>query len=209
MLSFVVAATALSAPAPRTSQVLGRRALFVPAAAALTLPLHPRAAQAEAQLSTYTDARYGVSFSLPEGWTAVPNQLADGRRLVLASDPKDESTNVFIAFTPIRPDYSSLGSFGTIDYVASTVIPQCGANGECRFANGDAIEGRMLSQATIKVRVCAAPGGDDEHHPRASLRCCAIRTSCPTLIWLICCLPRRATMFTTTALSKRVVPSAG
>ena len=97
-------------------------------------------------LTGYSDARYGVSFGVPEGWSAVPQELADGRRLVLASDPKDESSNVFIAFTPIRPDYSSLGSFGTIDYVASTVIPQCGPLGECRFANGDGVEGRMISQ---------------------------------------------------------------
>lgn len=111
--------------------------------------LPTRAAHAES-LKTYTDERYGVSIGLPDGWTAVPNQLGDGRRLVLATDPNDESTNVFIAFTPIRPDYSSLGSFGTIDYVASTVIPQCGANGECRFSNGDAIEGKMISQGLVK-----------------------------------------------------------
>ena len=34
---------------------------------------------------------------------------------MFATDPSDETknTNVFLAFTPIRPDYSSLGSFGT------------------------------------------------------------------------------------------------
>ena len=43
-------------------------------------------------LTGYSDARYGVSFGVPEGWSAVPQELADGRRLVLASDPKDESS---------------------------------------------------------------------------------------------------------------------
>ena len=100
-----------------------------------------------AELETFSDSRYGVSFNLPKGWTATPQELADGRKLVVASDPQDESANVFVAFTPIRPDYSSLGSFGTIDYMAATIIPQCGAYGECRFANGDAIEGRMLESA--------------------------------------------------------------
>ena len=73
MNGFVVAAAALSSPAPRTSNnLLGRRALLAPVAAALTLPLgYPKAAQAEQSLTTYTDARYGVSFGLPDGWTAV------------------------------------------------------------------------------------------------------------------------------------------
>lgn len=94
--------------------------------------------------------RLSVSFGIPAGWEATPNELADGRRLVLASDPSNSDTNIFIAFTPIRPDYSSLGSFGNIDYVASTVIPSCGQNGACRFANGDAIEGRMIASSVRK-----------------------------------------------------------
>jgi hypothetical protein len=153
MLSlYYIASAALStAPAPRTSAGLGRRALLAPAAAALTLPLIPKAAQAEPSLTTDTDSRYGVSFGLPEGWTAAVNQLGDGRRLVIATDPKDESTNVFIAFTPIRPDYSSLGSFGTIDYVANTVLPQCGdLSYACSFSRGDDIDANMLSKDTIK-----------------------------------------------------------
>ena len=98
------------------------------------------------------DARYGVSFELPEGWNAAsPQQLGDGRRLVLATDPADESTNVFVAFTPIRPDYSALGSFGTIDYVANTVLPQCGdLSYACSFDAGDQIDAKMLSKETVK-----------------------------------------------------------
>ena len=114
------------------------------------MPVDVRTSSCAGDLTSYTDSRYGVSFGVPEGWSPVPQELPDGRRLVLASDPKDESSNVFIAFTPVRPDYSSLGSFGTIDYVASTVIPQCGAAGQCSFANGDGVEGRMISQETIK-----------------------------------------------------------
>lgn len=124
-------------------------ALAAALAGPATLLPPTRALAAETTLTKFSDSRYGVSFSVPSGWEAVPQELADGRKIVLASDPSDENANVFIAYTPIRPDYSSLGSFGTIDYVASTVIPKCGASGECRFANGDTIEGLMLSSDTV------------------------------------------------------------
>jgi len=135
-------------PSSASGASLTRRAILAPAVAAALLPVRPARAES---LETYTDSRYGVSFDVPAGWTAVPNQLADGRRLVVASDPKDASNNVFIAFTPIRPDYSSLGSFGTIDFVANTVLPQCGdLSYACSFKQGDDIDAKMLSQSTIK-----------------------------------------------------------
>lgn len=142
-----------SSLAPRVGPALSRRAALAPALAAL---LPARRAYADGPVKSngvdpFTDTRYGVSVTLPSGWTAVPQELPDGRRLVFATDPSDETknTNVFLAFTPIRPDYSSLGSFGTIDYVASTIIPQCGAD-TCSLKNGDGVEGRMLKQEAAK-----------------------------------------------------------
>jgi hypothetical protein len=142
-----------SSLAPRVGPALSRRAALLPALTAL-LPVRPAHAEAPVKsngVDPYTDTRYGVSFTLPSGWTAVPQNLPDGRRLVLATDPSDETknTNVFLAFTPTRPDYSSLGSFGNIDYVASTLIPQCGA-GTCSIKNGDEQEGVMLKKETVK-----------------------------------------------------------
>ncbi len=68
----------------------------------------------------------------------------------LAADPADNDANVFIAFTPIRPDYSSLGSFGTIDYVGNTVLPQCGdLSYACSFEAGNDIDAKMLSKNTV------------------------------------------------------------
>ena len=89
---------------------------------------------------------------MPSSWNAAaPQELSDGRRLVLATDPSDESNNIFIAFTPIRPDYSALGSFGTIDYVANTVLPQCGdLSYACSFEKGDPIDAKMLSKDTVR-----------------------------------------------------------
>ena len=130
---------------------LSRRAVLLPAlAAAIAGPVMPvPPALAAANLEQFSDTRYDVSFGVPEGWKARPQELPDGRRLVLASDPADETNNIFVAYTPIRPDYSSLGSFGTIDFVAATVIPQC-PTGQCSFKNGDLVEGRMLSSESIK-----------------------------------------------------------
>jgi hypothetical protein len=48
--------------------------------------------------------------------------VADFRRLVVFKDPNSEA-NAFVAFTDIRPDFTTLGSFGTIRDVAKTVIP--------------------------------------------------------------------------------------
>ena len=127
------------------------------------------------ELKQYTDARYGVSFGVPTGWTATPSELSDGRRLVLAADPVDESSNVFIAFTPIRPDYSALGSFGNIDYVANTVLPQCGdLSYACSFDKGDNIDAKMLSKETVKgnymydytIQSKGGPKGQRRHQGR-------------------------------------------
>lgn len=143
-----------SAAVPAASDA-SRRAILLPLAAALvagpTALLPSKPALAADALETFTDSRYGVSFGVPQGWTADTQTLPDGRRLVIATDPKDESVNVFIAFTPIRPDYSSLGSFGTIDFVANTVLPQCGdLSYACTFAKGDGIDAQMLSKDIVK-----------------------------------------------------------
>jgi len=157
MLQFIGCIVVAAAPARQHSLMASRSAIsrrgaiLAPLAVWSTMSVPQPAIGADAlSLETYTDDRYSVSFGLPKGFVAQKQELPDGRRLITATDQGDTDTNVFIAFTPIRPDYSSLGSFGTIDYVASTVIPQCGANGRCTFANGDAIEGKMLEQTAFK-----------------------------------------------------------
>ena len=39
------------------------------------------------------------------------------RRLVLFVDPKDPNFNAFVAYTPVRGDYTQVSSFGNIDQV--------------------------------------------------------------------------------------------
>lgn len=127
----------------------GAAALSV-ALAGVASPVYAKDAEAAAGLEKYTDKRYGVSFGLPAGWKATPNELEDGRKLVLATSPGDDSTNIFLAFTPIRPDYTSLGSFGSIDFVGNTVLPQCGdISYPCSFEKGDKINAVMLDKSTV------------------------------------------------------------
>ena len=45
------------------------------------------------------------------------------RRLIVFVNPKDADENAFVLFSPVQPDYTSLGSFGSIDNVAATVLP--------------------------------------------------------------------------------------
>ena len=104
-------------------QFEGRRALLA-AAAAAAFAGAPQLAHAETlPLEKFDDA--SLSFMVPKGWNVAENTLGGTRRLVTIVDPKDTDANVFLAFTPVQGDYGSVGSFGTADYVATTLIPQC------------------------------------------------------------------------------------
>ena len=66
------------------------------------------------------------------------------------TSPEDSNSNVFLLYTPLAPDYTSLGSFGNIDYVATTVLPTCGGDRNSCSLAVDGIEGTMLSSKTVK-----------------------------------------------------------
>merc|ERR1712110_945607 len=89
-----------------------RRALLLPLAAALVQVPTQHAAASSLNLSDFKDKEHGTLFGVPTGWTPESSELQDGRALIAASDPSDTDFNVFIAYTPIRGDYNSLGSFG-------------------------------------------------------------------------------------------------
>lgn len=54
----------------------------------------------------------------------------DFRKLVVFKDPASPA-NIFIAYTPVQPDFATLGSFGSIADVAKTIVPQ--GRGACVF----------------------------------------------------------------------------
>eukprot|EP00967_Tisochrysis_lutea_P080505 scaffold110603_cov34-Tisochrysis_lutea.AAC.9 len=109
----------------------------------------PRPALAvEPSLETFTGPD-GFSWKTPASWGKPQMQtLPDGRQLVVSVDPNDADFNVFFASTPVQADYSSLGSFGNLDYVGGTFLPQCPV-GQCTLER-DGIAGRMISQSASR-----------------------------------------------------------
>lgn len=87
---------------------------------------------------------------MPPAWKPSVNEMSNGRRLVVFADAADANSNVFLLYTPLQADYTSLGSFGNIDSVATTVLPSCGgAQGSCSIEK-DGIESKLVSSKTVK-----------------------------------------------------------
>ena len=82
------------------------------------------ASEEDGKFSLYTDASCGFQMKVPSGWEKSEQSLPDRRKIVLYIDPngsstdgKDEKNLIFIAYTPIRDDFTSLSSFGSVDQV--------------------------------------------------------------------------------------------
>lgn len=95
-------------------------------------------------LTLYEDLACKFSIQLPSGWTKTEQTLPDRRRIVLYIKPdSNQKTLVFLAYTPVRADFTSLGSFGTVDEVAQmTILPK----GE--LANVEGVESNMISSTS-------------------------------------------------------------
>ena len=69
-------------------------------------------------LIPYEDTRYKFKLMIPSSWETTPEQaLPDRRKINLWFAPNSEQqTLLFIAYTPTRGDFTSLGSFGVRTY---------------------------------------------------------------------------------------------
>jgi hypothetical protein len=107
-------------------QWLAKSFATLPAAAAfLSLPSAATAATSAIKLETYNDPTHGFSVQVPADWTRTEQTLPDRRNILLWTDPADSTTFMFIAFTPVRDDFTSLGSFGSVEQVAAqTILPK-------------------------------------------------------------------------------------
>mmetsp|Transcript_17187 Transcript_17187/g.47078 ORF Transcript_17187/g.47078 Transcript_17187/m.47078 type:complete len:223 (+) Transcript_17187:134-802(+) len=117
-----------------------------PVSGAILLSNVPPAAAADSTLAleTFQDASTGVKLNIPSEWTASVQELPDRRKLNIWMDPKDPKSLVFIAFTPVRDDFTSLGSFGSVDQVAvQTILPK----GQLA---GVEVDSKMLSAVSAK-----------------------------------------------------------
>jgi hypothetical protein len=102
------------------------------AGAAAMFPLVSIADDSSAlKLEPYVDSDYNFKLSVPSSFTTTQQKLSGRRKGVFFTDEnsKDGSGNIdtlgFIAYTPMRDDFTSLSSFGSVDEVGqSTILPK-------------------------------------------------------------------------------------
>mmetsp|Transcript_7752 Transcript_7752/g.22061 ORF Transcript_7752/g.22061 Transcript_7752/m.22061 type:complete len:229 (+) Transcript_7752:102-788(+) len=127
-----------------------RRGFLSSASAAVlaTAPilLGPQYVFAEEDLVDYQDAECKFSIKVPSGWEKSVQSLPDRRKIVLFVKPgSEQKTFVFVAYSPVRSDFTSLGSFGSVDEVAqATILPKT------TLAGVNDVESKMLSAESKK-----------------------------------------------------------
>ncbi len=106
------------------------------AAAATATTMFPLVSNADtsspSKLESYVDEDYGFKLSIPSSFTSTVQKLSGRRKAVFFTDEnaKDSiSGNIdtlgFIAYTPMRDDFTSLSSFGSVEEVGqSTILPK-------------------------------------------------------------------------------------
>jgi len=102
------------------------------AAALLAFGLSPQQALA-ADTTLFDDVQHGFSIAIPNSWASSKSvqELSDRRQIVVWSDPSNKGTALFIAYTPVRDDFTSLQSFGAVDQVAAqTIMPKADMAGQ-------------------------------------------------------------------------------
>ena len=115
--------------APAASQGLNRRELLIAPAALALAPYAARAADTKTiSVPVGSSAKDGsplskATFSVPADWVKLSGDPGGGRKMELYADPNNADTNAFALITPVRGDYTSLGSFGSVEVVQDTVMP--------------------------------------------------------------------------------------
>ena len=114
----------------------------------VTVPPAFAATSSSSSYQTYIDSKYGFSIDIPSNWSKMSDvtALSDRRSIVVYTDPNDPSTSILIVYTPIRDDYTSLSSFGSVDQVAvQTILPKGNLLNE-----DNTIVAKMLSATSAK-----------------------------------------------------------
>lgn len=105
---------------------------------------HAVAVTESVSLQTFQDEKTGIAFDVPASWVSSVQKLPDRRTLMMWTDPNSKESLIFVAFTPVRDDFTSLGSFGNVDQVAAqTILPKG------KIAGFD-VEAEMLSAVSSK-----------------------------------------------------------
>lgn len=77
-------------------------------------------------LQPYEDSDFGFSLLVPSTWERSEQKLSGRRKAIFLTDKPNNGNNIdtllIIAYTPLRDDFTSLSSFGSVDEVAQTTI---------------------------------------------------------------------------------------
>lgn len=153
---------------PCTSSVEVERRSFIRSAilstTTLTLPfpaLVTNANEDDMELESFVDSECGFKISVPKNWEKSIQSLPDRRKIVFFVDPntannQNDKSLIFIAYTPVRDDYTSLSSFGGIDQVAQmTILPKGKIAGmddnESSMINAESKKNAYFFDYTIKA----------------------------------------------------------
>ncbi|CAB9519196.1 expressed unknown protein [Seminavis robusta] len=103
-------------------------------------------ANAAEDLTTFNDPTHGFSIRVPSSWAKSEQTLNDRRTIAVWGDPNDAKTALFIAYTPVRDDFTSLQSFGAVDQVAAqTILPKSSL-----MMNDDSVQAEMIKAESKK-----------------------------------------------------------
>lgn len=131
-------ATAMSATKSDDMPLSSRRSWLsttgLATSALLTQSVFPGVASAAGfKLETFEEEKLKFQIKVPANWEKQVQTLPDRRKIILFIDPTSDKdkTLLFFAFTPVRDDYTSLSSFGSVDNVAQmTILPKGELAGE-------------------------------------------------------------------------------
>jgi len=112
---------------------LSRREAILAASAAVLVPAQKALAEgAPVATPGYVDQERGFSFTPPSGWEKGTAQFPGADRnparpeIISFVSPENKDVNLAVVSYSIRPDYTKLGSLGTIDDVARTILGTSG-----------------------------------------------------------------------------------
>lgn len=105
--------------------------------AGIASPAQRAAAAADTATHSYVDSDYGFTIDVPKDWVegTPAGGLSSRRKIVVWSSPDVQSgANAFVAYTPVRADYTSFGAMGGLDEISTLVLP----------ANREGVKSTML-----------------------------------------------------------------
>lgn len=150
------------------TRTVTRRAFIatIPSASLLALPLSSLANENNLESTKeFIDEDTKTKFLRPASWVESHPELPDRRRLTMFISPVSPDDNLFVSSTPIRDDFTSLASLGSLENVGlGSILPK----GELQ---GTGVESRMVNMEQRKSSYyydyeITTPDDDQRRHLR-------------------------------------------